>query len=99
MRPYVIVRCKDAGVHAGVLESYHEREAILTEARRLWYWEPANKATFLSGVAVDGLSGRSQIGKPVPKMILTETCEITYTTAAAEKSIREHPDYVYHQKS
>ena len=34
---YVIVRCKDAGVHAGRLAAYNGREALLDEARRLWY--------------------------------------------------------------
>lgn len=38
---YVIVRCRDAGVHAGVLESHQGRECVLTDSRRLWYWKPA----------------------------------------------------------
>ena len=29
---YVIVRCRDAGVHAGVLESYSGKECVLTES-------------------------------------------------------------------
>ena len=34
---YVIVRCKDAGIHSGALESHNGRECVLAEARRLWY--------------------------------------------------------------
>lgn len=30
---YVIVRCRDAGVHAGVLVDHSGREAVLTESR------------------------------------------------------------------
>lgn len=39
---YVIVRCRDAGVHTGYLESYNGREAVLTDSRRLWYWKPSD---------------------------------------------------------
>ena len=44
---YVIVRCRDAGVHCGVLEAHEGREALLIDSRRLWYWKPA-KGKFLS---------------------------------------------------
>jgi Domain of unknown function (DUF6948) len=83
---YVIVRCHDAGVHAGRLAAYNGREAVLDEARRLWYWKPANKAKFLSGVAVYGLHDDSKIGEPI-HVHLTETCEIIRCSVQAEKSI------------
>lgn len=85
---YVIVRCKDAGVHAGELVSHNGRECVLKGARRLWYWKPANGAAFLSGVASEGLEDTSKVGAPVDTH-LTENCEIILTSAAAEKSIRE----------
>ena len=90
---YVVVRCRDAGVHVGVLVSHNGRECVLTEARRLWYWKPANGAAFLSGVAVDGLHSDSKIGKPVPRIHLTEDCEIIECTAAAEASIRAQANH------
>jgi len=83
---YVIVRCRDAGVHAGVLESYNGRECVLNESRRLWYWKAANGA-FLSGVAVHGLSKESKVGDPI-RVHLTENCEIIKCSDVAEKSIR-----------
>ena len=89
---YVIVRCRDAGVHAGVLESHEGREAVILESRRLWYWKPANRKKFLSGVAVAGLHKDSKIGATLPRLHLTETCEIIQCTDAAEKSIREIAD-------
>lgn len=85
---YVIVRCRDAGVHAGELVSHSGREARLNESRRLWYWKPANDAKFLSGVAVYGLSDESKIGEPI-NVLLTETCEIIRCSEAARKSISE----------
>lgn len=85
---YVIVRCRDAGVHSGILESHNGRECVLIESRRLWYWKAA-KGAFLSSVAVDGLSDESMIGKEVPRIHLTENCEIIQCTNDAEKSIRD----------
>lgn len=86
---YVIVRCRDAGVHAGVLEAHDGREAVLSESRRLWYWKPAAGSKFLSGVAVNGLHSDSKIGEAVPRLHLTEDCEIILCTKVAEGSIRE----------
>ena len=85
---YVIVRCRDAGVHAGVLVSANGRACSLSESRRLWYWKPCNGAAFLSGVAVHGLHRDSKIGEPV-EIDLTENCEIIACTPTAEASIRE----------
>lgn len=89
---YVIVRCRDAGVHAGVLKSRGDRQCELTESRRLWYWKPANKAAFLSGVAEQGLHADSKVGTPVD-ILLTENCEIIACTEAAQASIRAQPSY------
>ena len=84
---YVIVRCKDAGVHAGVLDCHEGREAVLSESRRLWYWKPAAGAKFLSGAARRGLHPDSKVGAPI-RVHLTETCEIIECTPEAEASIR-----------
>lgn len=86
---YVIVRCHDAGVHAGVLKSYSGRECIITDARRLWYWKPA-KAKWLDGVALYGVHTDSKLGDTVPERLLTEDCEITVCTPEGEHSIRNH---------
>ena len=84
---YVIVRCKDAGVHAGILESYSGREAVLLESRRLWYWKPASRQKYLSGVAVAGLDASSKVGAPIERIHLTETCEIIQVSQSAVSSI------------
>lgn len=87
---YVIVRCRDAGVHAGVLESYDGRSCVLTESRRLWRWRvPMGKSEFLSGVAVYGIADDSKVGCVVPRIMLTENCEVIACSDAAETSIKE----------
>ena len=89
---YVIVRCRDAGVHAGILVSHHNRECVLERARRLWYWKPLRGAAFLSGVAKFGLDSSSKVG--VEQTIhLTETCEIALCATAAAESIQDAISY------
>lgn len=89
---YVIVRCRDAGVHAGELVWHKDRQCGLKNARRLWYWKPANRASFLSGVATEGLDGASKIGAPV-EIHLTENCEIIRCTSSAAESIKGFPSH------
>ena len=90
---YVVVRTRDAGVHAGTLVSRIDRQCELSDARRLWYWKPANKASFLSGVATEGLDTKaSKIGAPVA-IVLTENCEIIACTEKAAASIAECPSH------
>jgi len=83
---YVVARCHDAGVHAGILESHQGRECILKASRRLWYWKPANGAAFLSGVATEGLHKDSKVGAEI-RVHLTEVCELIECSEAAKGSI------------
>ena len=85
---YVIVRCRDAGVHAGEYVSHSGRAVILTNARRIWYWDGAAS---LSEIAVHGCSkpDNCKIALPVPKITLTEACEIIECESAGEAFLRE----------
>ena len=85
---YVLVRCRDAGVHAGVLESHAGRECVLTESRRVWSWEPTRGKT-LSAVALSGVTKNSKVAAALPRIHLTENCEIMQCSDAAEQSIRQ----------
>ena len=89
---YVLVRCRDAGVHVGVLEGNEGREAVLTDARRLWYWKPASGA-FLSAVAITGVHDSSKVGTALPRIHLTETCEIIECSETAQQSLQAIADY------
>jgi hypothetical protein len=85
---YVIVRCRDAGVHAGVLESTNGRECTLTESRRLWYWKVAGSGDFLNAIAIAGVHRDSKLSAPVERLTLTENCEVIQCSAEAERIIR-----------
>ena len=87
---YVIARTYSAGVFAGYLQSRKGTEAVLLNARRLWYWEGAAS---LSQLAVDGTSKPDKCKFPVevPKVELTEVIEVLDVTEKARKSIQGVP--------
>lgn len=87
---FVIVRTYSAGVFAGYLKSRKDKEVILNNARRIWYWDGA--AT-LSQLAMEGTSKPANCKFPVAvdEVLLTEAIEILNTTPKAQKSIEEVP--------
>lgn len=93
---YVIVRCRNAGVHAGYLQQRCNGVVSLSNSRRLWRWW--SKFT-LSGLAMEGvLKGKESechFACMLPKIDLTESdvCEIIYCTQEAAKSIQEVKEY------
>lgn len=87
---YVLVRTYSAGVFAGTLKSLKGKEAVLTNARRIWFWAGAAS---LSELAVKGTSKPAECKFPVevPEVLLTEAIEIIAVTPAARKSIAAVP--------
>lgn len=83
---YVIVRTYSAGVFAGFLFTRNGKEAVLKNARRLWYWDGAAS---LSELAVRGSSKPESCKFPiaVPEVTLMEVIEIIPTTKEGQKSI------------
>lgn len=83
---HVVVRTYSAGVFAGTLKSREGKEAILADARRIWFW--AGAAT-LSELATKGTSKPEEckFPGPVSEVLLTEVIEIIPTTEKARASI------------
>lgn len=83
---YCMVRTYSAGVFAGYIESRDGKEAVLRNARRIWYWDGAAS---LSELATRGPSKPENCKFPaaVDKVILTEVIEIIPITAAAKEAI------------
>ena len=75
----VIVRTYSAGVHCGTLKSKDGKEVVLTNSRRLWYWDGAAS---LSQLAIDGVSKPYNCMFPaaVDEILLTEAIEIILHT-------------------
>jgi len=72
---YCIIRCRDAGVHAGYVEDWYDRTVILKESRRLWYWK-CKTGHSLSGLSAGGMNSDSKVACVVGTIVLTDACEI-----------------------
>ncbi len=74
---FVIVRCRDAGVHAGELISIDGQTVILKNSRRMWRWR-CNSEMSLSAVARHGLNqGKSKVaGLLIKPITLIGACEV-----------------------
>lgn len=88
--PYCMVRTYSAGVFAGYVESREGKEAVLRQARRIWYW---SGAASLSQLATDGPSKPDECKFPceVDTVTLTEVIEIIPITEKAKQKIAEVP--------
>jgi hypothetical protein len=91
MSKYVIARSESAGVFAGTVESRpSETSIVLTNVRRLWYWEGAAS---LSQLAVEGVKMPEKCKFPVEvlRVELTRICEILDVTDEARANIAAVP--------
>ena len=87
---YVICRTYSAGVFAGYLDSRKGQEVVMSNARRLWYWDGAAS---LSQLAMEGVSKpkKCKFAVPVDRVELLQAIEILDCTTAAIKCISEVP--------
>lgn len=93
---YVIVRCRNAGVHAGELVSDTKTGGtILLNSRRIWYW---SGAASLSELAVYGAKDVTECRFAVKltddlTLRYDDVCEIIVCQSAGRKMIEECPEW------
>jgi len=93
---FVIVRCRNAGVHAGTLVKRDGDVVELKNSRRLWRWW--SKFT-LSGLATEGplesKMDEQRYACVLPKLQLTasDVCEVIPCTEKAAKAIMAVPEW------
>lgn len=90
--PYYIIRCDRAGVFAANIKERNGDEAVLTNCRRLWYWDGAAS---LSQLATDGVTrpGNCKFTVTVPEMTVLGVIEIIPCSEKAEKIIKAVPEW------
>lgn len=83
---YCMVRTQNAGVFAGTVEEIKGKKALLSNARRIWYWEGAAS---LSQLATDGTKCplKCKFTVPVDEVMLFDVIEIIPITPKAAASI------------
>lgn len=88
----VLVRCNRAGVFFGTLKEYdgQTREAVLTDVRRIHYWDGAAS---LSQLAVEGVKRprNCRFTLVVPEMAVMEVIELIPCSEAAIANIEQVP--------
>lgn len=92
---YVIVRTYSAGVFAGYLESRKDREVVLLNARRIWYWEGSSSLSELSTKGTS-LPDKCKFPCEVSRVELLEAIEILDCTQVAQESIKNVPIWTSH---
>lgn len=89
---YYIIRCEKAGVFFGHIKDRNGDEAVLTDVRRIWYWEGA--AT-LSQMAMEGVKKPEacRFTVTVPEMTVLGVIELIPCTDEAVQSILGVPEW------
>lgn len=82
--PLVVVRARDSGVHVGFLARYHDGDAELLDARRLWQWQEGRHT--LNEIAVQGAPAKSRISKAVPQIVILDACELIPVSDTASRT-------------
>ncbi len=92
---YVILRCRNAGVHFGKLEYAYNWVYRLSESRRLYYWKNIKGIT-LSETALYWLDDDSKVCAIIPLIEITERewAEIIPCEQISIDSIKWKKDYI-----
>ena len=87
---YVVVRADRAGVFAGTLSEKKGTEVVMTDVRRIWYWDGAAS---LSEMAINGVSKPQNCKFPAPldKILVLGVIEIIPCTKKAKESLEGVP--------
>ena len=82
----VIIRSTYAGVFYGILEEKDDDEVVLSDCRRLWYWDGAAS---LSQLAIDGVAypENCKFTVRINSICIIGVCEIILCSEKAVKSI------------
>lgn len=89
-KQYVIVRTYSAGVFAGYMDKKEGQNAIVLQARRLWFWKGAAS---LSQLSQEGVTCPNECKFPmeVPSVELDQVIEVLQCSEKARLSIADVP--------
>lgn len=84
---YYIVRCNRAGVFFGQIKERSEKEVVMTDVRKLWYWDGA---CAVEQLAVDGTKKPKEckFTVTVDEMAVMDPIQIIPCTEKAVNSIK-----------
>ena len=84
---YYIVRGDRSGVFAGNIKERDGKEVLMTNVRRLWYWEGASSISQLAQCGTVS-PNNCKFSVTVDEVLILDAIEIDTCTKDAEKSIK-----------
>lgn len=87
---YCLVKGSDSGVFAGTIKQRDGQEVLMTDARKLWYYDGVYA---LSQLAEEGtlLRNNRRFSVPIPEVLILDAVEILSCSKIAEESIKAVP--------
>lgn len=93
----VIVRCRDAGCHVGVLLHEEGRRVVLDAgARRIWRWTGAATLSELAGSGTSNPRGCKWPAGSQDPVVLLDACEIIIVSPQAAATHNQVPVWTSH---
>lgn len=86
----VIVRADRAGVFFGKIKERNGSEVVMTNVRRLWYWDGAASLSQMANEGVKNPQG-CKFTVVVPEMVIFGVIEILYCSTAAVENLTNVP--------
>ena len=83
-----IIRTDRAGVFYAGIESRNGSEAVLTDARRIHYWQGATECI---GIALNGVGAGSRVTASIPKMEVLGVIEVLPVSEEAQEVLDKCP--------
>ena len=88
-----IIRCRDAGVHYGVVRHIEGRTVVLDDARRIWRWRGALTLSHLATESTPLDVEYTRLAPRVASMPLLDAAEVIPLVAGASARLDCLPDW------
>lgn len=90
LNTHVIIRSQGSGAHFGVLSGVEGNMALLTDTRRIWYWDGAASLSELANKG-PGKPDGCKFPAPIPEIAVYDVIEIIPCSPIAIDVIRKVP--------
>lgn len=87
MEKYFIVRADRAGVFFGKIKSRKSDEVVMTDVRKIYYWDGA---AAVEQISQDGVNGSSKLTVVVPEMTIANPIQVIECSEKATENLKSH---------
>jgi hypothetical protein len=87
MEKYFIVRADRAGVFFGKIKSKTLHEVVMTDVRKIYYWDGASA---VEQISQDGVNDNSKLTIVVPEMTIANPIQVIECSQKAIENLKSH---------